>query len=938
MTTVPKSFSGYLNRLMQALIAATLACVITIACEDQNVVTKEILERAEDYRANGDFSASNIEAKNVLQIDPDNQDARFLIGSNLLDMGAWALAEISLERAYKTEGTLQFGILRKLLRAKLALRKHDEAIELARLDPKMTVKLQAEIQVLMGQALIGINKPKEGRQAFEQALKTDPESFEAYLGLAGLFIKDDESAKADEYFQKASAIAPNDVATLLFKGQLNTFKKNYEISETAYTALLKLRPTRLDFQLNLVEVLIAQEKYKEAVDKVDAVLKRAPKLPRANYLRAYAALRLLDYRTAVVNSQTVLSIVPQHGPSNLILGIGSYMVGNFEQASRAAGFYLEHNPSNAAAQRLLAAAQLRQKRPKDAANTLEKLAATEKNNESIQWITGQALNLSGELEKSSTYFQRVIELRPENTHARAALGATMLALGDSETGIRELNRAIKADPAIPQADILLIRNLLKNKKYDEVLAAAKRLQENHPNKPNGFSAAGAAYIAKGNMAAAREAFEKALKIRPGTPDAATNLAQMELAEKNPEKARELLVKVLQHHPKHLRTLSILGKLDITLKNHPAAIGWLEKALEIRPNALTPALTLSRLLLQEGDHRKALLVAQRTIRYYPNQEGLLEVIGKAQIATWDLREARDTFLELVRARPESADARLMLGDAYFAMGDLDNARKIIEGAIAINPANLNAKAGLADILLRQNKLEPAGKIIAELQEKVGDKPITLRLAGDLAAKEGRSEDAMKFYMRARKLSPTGKLVEHMANTLVQAQNFSKAKKIMVEWLKSDSSNPNIRFKLASLHLLLGETAAAKSEFLILAEQNPKNWLFANNLAGTLQSLKEYDDALSYAQKAYRMAPNQPVVIDTYGMLLLELGKNEQAVQLMRLAVKKAPDNLLFAFNLAKALSQSGQEEEARAILTRILDDGKDTKILNSAEILLEKLGG
>ena len=84
---------------------------------------------------------------------------------------------------------------------------------------------------------------------------------------------------------------------------------------------------------------------------------------------------------------------------------------------------------------------------------------------------------------------------------------------------------------------------------------------------------------------------------------------------------------------------------------------------------------------------------------------------------------------------------------------------------------------------------------------------------------------------------------------------------------------------------------------------------NNLSFILAKDKDAN-ALIYAERAYRLAPEDASINDTYGWILLSLGKPEKALHYLREARLRNPQSGEIRYHLALALSQLGKRDEAR----------------------------
>jgi tetratricopeptide (TPR) repeat protein len=87
--------------------------------------------------------------------------------------------------------------------------------------------------------------------------------------------------------------------------------------------------------------------------------------------------------------------------------------------------------------------------------------------------------------------------------------------------------------------------------------------------------------------------------------------------------------------------------------------------------------------------------------------------------------------------------------------------------------------------------------------------------------------------------------------------------------------------------------------ILSQTDGKNVLVLNNLAFAYSQSGNPAKALNYAERALRLAPDNPSVMDTAGWLLHQTGKDRtRALALLREAARKAPGNATIARHLGE----------------------------------------
>lgn len=108
---------------------------------------------------------------------------------------------------------------------------------------------------------------------------------------------------------------------------------------------------------------------------------------------------------------------------------------------------------------------------------------------------------------------------------------------------------------------------------------------------------------------------------------------------------------------------------------------------------------------------------------------------------------------------------------------------------------------------------------------------------------------------------------------------------LEWTPND---PAVLNDKAALLNSMGDGGQAVVLFRRALQHDPENPVYMNNLAWALaQNTKELDEALALAQKAVRLAPNNPAVWDTLGMVQQAKGDDAAAVVSFHHALRLDP---------------------------------------------------
>ena len=167
-----------------------------------------------------------------------------------------------------------------------------------------------------------------------------------------------------------------------------------------------------------------------------------------------------------------------------------------------------------------------------------------------------------------------------------------------------------------------------------------------------------------------------------------------------------------------------------------------------------------------------------------------------------------------------------------------------------------------------------------------------------------------------------------------------------------TNPPLEFvitsKLAIAYIQNEQYEDAIVVYRKLCQQAPDNYSLLNNLAYALLSAGGHEkEALDTASKAYSIARLDAMVLDTYGMALLQNDKAEQAGQIFSKAIQEMQRNdrevpVEFEFHLAQAMVKSGRSEEAAEMMEELLRRAKmsrsqaDLKMVDDIEKLLGEI--
>ncbi len=896
--------------LRTALVTGAIIVSAALGGCNRSKPTEQLLADAKQYQQKGETKAAMIELKNAVANSPENGEARLALGVMHVDTGDFVSAEKELRKA------LSLGIDKKRVLPSLArsLEQQGKFKEVLDTVPPEAAASSAELLALRGNVYLNMNDVEKAREAYEQALKLQPDNGNVLIGMARLAMYQKDAAAAENYADQAVKKDPKNTDAWMFKGALARGEGKMPEALAAFTQAATIKADHRTARIEKALVEINLKKFDDAKADLDAARKLTPGSLQLSYTQALLDFTRGQYKAAQESVQKVLKSAPEHMPSILLAGAIELNLGSYKQAEQHLRKYLEAAPDNTYARKLLAQAQL-QTAPSEALATLAPALKNPSDDPHLLALAGESYLRTQDFGNATTYLEKATALAPKVAALHTSLGMSKLKQGDQAKGLSELELGASLDTNSPKGGIALVQAEMAMKNYDKALAAAQNLVKQQPDNAQVHALLGSVYIAKADRANARAAFDKAIALDPAFFPAAANLAQLDLNDKKPADAEGRFTAILKKDPKNINAMTALAELANMQGQREKVTTWLEKASSENPGAVGPGIRLASHYLQTKQTPKALTLARKLQTENPTDANVLDLLGQVQLASNDSTAAIETYSKLVNVQPKSPQAKYRLAGAYAVAKRDDDAASELKKAVALQPDFLPAQMALAELAMRKKRPDDALAIARTLQKQERNASAGLMLEADLLLLQKKIDQAVPLYEKAQAAHPT----TQVALTLHRLQKLSgkeqKADQQLAQWLK-DHPNDVQALMYSAEQSLLGkqyQPAAAQLEYVL--KLAPNNALALNNLAWTYQQLNN-PKALETAEKAYTLAGNNPAVLDTLGSILTEKGDSKRAVDLLQKAVTSLPENGDMQLHLAQAQVKNGDKASARKTLEKL----------------------
>jgi len=219
-------------------------------------------------------------------------------------------------------------------------------------------------------------------------------------------------------------------------------------------------------------------------------------------------------------------------------------------------------------------------------------------------ILGRALGLVQEWELAEVAFTQAVGMDENNAEAWAWLGEAKQQLG--QDGSAELDQALRFDHT--SANVRALRGLYWNRlnRYEQALAEYLLAAEFEPENPRWWVSIGEAHANLGDLTAALEAYQHAVKLAPSEAEYWRLLAAF-CAERSAY-VEEIGLPAAQHAqtllPNDPAVLDTLGFAYLASGRYANAEQNLKKSLEISPEYFPAHLHLALTYLAQGERSAA----------------------------------------------------------------------------------------------------------------------------------------------------------------------------------------------------------------------------------------------------------------------------------------------------------------------------------------------
>ena len=314
-----------------------------------------------------------------------------------------------------------------------------------------------------------------------------------------------------------------------------------------------------------------------------------------------------------------------------------------------------------------------------AASLAQRLLLNNPSSPEVLDYVAQSQLLNGDKEAALETYRKLSGVLPNSALAQYRIATVQMSMRNEGAAVDALKKAIALKPDYLDAQVALAAVHVRNNKADDAMAIARQIQKQLPKQAVGYSLEGDLMMLQQKPADAVKPYDQALAAG-GNGGVLLKLHEALTKSGKTKDADARVAAWLKAHPQdnavrlHFATLSMAGN------NNKGAIEQFQTILKQDPNNVGALNNLAMAYYQDKDAR-ALEYAEKANAAAPNNPAVMDTLGYILVQGGDVKRGLPLLEKAAAAAPNAVAIRFNLAQAQVKAGDKENARKSLEEVIA-----------------------------------------------------------------------------------------------------------------------------------------------------------------------------------------------------------------------------------------------------------------
>lgn len=604
-----------------------------------------------------------------------------------------------------------------------------------------------------------------------------------YYFKARLFDEAKDYASGISYIQSAQGLWPQWLRLHALEAEMLEAMGKHNEAANKYRSILKTNPRHIvaQIELGIIEYKFLQN-YEQGKKILEAAIQLKEKAPALIFAKSYLQLAEI----ALQKSNTSLAL---------------------EYAQKAYAF----NSANARIKEIILLI-----------GGEKKLKETKVNDSQIVY-EGDELVREGDCNAAQAHYKAAYELNEKNGVAAMKAAECLWAISLSSEAIQWLDNAIRADPKLTDAYVLLADYYSQRFNFAAAARILSKAATQTPKSYKVFRGLAMLELRRNNFAGAANYALKAVELYEADVESHVILARARLGANEQAKAMEAAGKGIEIDMNNRQAQIVYGEALAATQGVLVGIDYLMRLVNTYPTITEYRIALGQLFIKDQNYSKAQQLFEQVIKIEDKPKAAYVLLGKTYHLQNLREEARVAYFKAAALDPSDVEPLFLAGKLYFESKQYSEAREQFQRVMKINQdfPLVNYYMGKAALHMGSTSeaLEQA-KIEKAKNPNLADPYL---LAAEAYTEMKQYSACGGEYQQAVKLrAVNADIYVKMAMCYRLAGNLDAASSMVNEAARQESGNPEVWKEQGAIFEMRQEAVKAieaYNQYLVLAPNAP-----------------------------------------------------------------------------------------------------------------------
>lgn len=367
------------------------------------------------------------------------------------------------------------------------------------------------------------------------------------------------------------------------------------------------------------------------------------------------------------------------------------------------------------------------------------------------------------------------------------------------------------------------------------------------------------------------------------------------------------------HPQQAEVFFVQAVVATMLPNTALAQEKIDRVLQLQPDWNKAIIFQAQLAGKAGDLPKARRYLEKAVKQAPEDVQLRKMLLEVLVNTGAYDDALRVCQNVLEEKPDDGEALFSMALIHMQQNQFDKAENNLEKLLANPEWSSQAAFYLGKIELERRHVDKALTWFGKVRE--GNYAFDADMASvSILMNQKRFDDVSTRIQRMEHKYPEQKLRILLVKAELNNQtgNYREAYDELTTALNDAPDNRDLLYARALVAERIGKLDVLEADLRKILLKNPDDIGALNALGYTLtDKTTRYDEADKFLNQALKLQPDEAVIIDSYGWLQYKRGNLDLALEYLRKAYAKEPENEIAA-HLAEVLWAMGNRKEAKEL--------------------------